>query len=353
MIEQPTQNDQVEGSAPISSTTPRLAAVVPCYKVRRHILGVLEGLRGKVDRVYVVDDCCPEGTGTLVQSSAGYEDVIVLFHEVNQGVGGAVLSGYRKALEDGFEIVVKMDGDGQMDPVYLPALIAPIASGVADYTKGNRFFDIYGVGAMPTLRIFGNAGLSILTKMTSGYWDIMDPTNGFTAIHKTALDALPLDRLERRYLFEIDMLFRLSTIRAVVADVPMPAIYGGETSNLGVAEVLLEFPPKLIVRCFKRFFYMYLLRDFNIGTVEVISGLTSILFGTLFGLYHWYISIQTNQLTSTGTVMIAVLPIVIGFQLLLSGVSFDVANRPTSPLQGRAASVRAARETVDQRCRPG
>jgi dolichol-phosphate mannosyltransferase len=188
---------------------------------------------------------------------------------------------------------------------------------------------------MPSVRLIGNAGLSFIMKATSGYWDIMDPTNGYTAIHRVALQRLPLERLERRYFFECDMLFRLATIRAVVRDVAMPTIYGDEISNLKVSRTLLEFPRRFVSRMIKRFFYMYILRDFNIASVETVLGMILLAFGVAFGVWHWVESVSTGQFATTGTVMLAVLPIVLGVQLLLSAIGFDIANRPDIPLQKR------------------
>jgi dolichol-phosphate mannosyltransferase len=308
--------------------------VVPCYKVeRKQIASVIEGLRGRVTRVYVVDDCCPLRTGEYVRETWPDDFVTVLVHDANQGVGGAVMTGYRQALADGHDIIVKMDGDNQMDPAHLPALVAPLRLGEADYAKGNRFFDIYALSTMPATRLVGNAALSFISKLASGYWHIMDPTNGYTAIHRTALAMLPVGRLQRRYFFESDMLFRLATIRAVVRDVPMPAIYGEETSNLRISRVLVQFPLLFLSRIIKRFFYSYLVRDFNIGSVQTLTGLALLVFGAAFGVWHWLMSVQTGHLASTGTVMVAVLPIIVGIQLLLSAVSYDIANRPETPLQ--------------------
>jgi dolichol-phosphate mannosyltransferase len=322
-----------------SETPLPVAVVIPCYKAKRHIEEVLAGLAGRVRHIYVVDDCCSEKTGRFVQEGWKDANVSVVFLTENQGVGGAVLAGYRQALKDGYEIVVKMDSDNQMDPAYLPALVAPLVHGEADYAKGNRFFDVYSLGAMPMVRLLGNAGLSFIVKMASGYWDIMDPTNGYTAIHRVALRRLPLDRLDRRYFFECDMLFRLATIRAVVRDVPMPARYEDEISNLKVSRVLLEFPWRLFSCMLKRFFYIYILRDFNIGSVETIFGVVLLMFGIIFGVWHWILSAVSGQFASTGTIMLAVLPFVIGAQLLLSALGYDIANRPTNPLAGDASTL--------------
>jgi dolichol-phosphate mannosyltransferase len=310
-----------------------VAVVIPCYRVRRHLGSVISALRGRVDHIYAVDDCCPESSGHYIAETFSERSVTVLFHAANQGVGGAMVTGYRQALRDGHQIVVKLDGDGQMDPRYLPALVAPILRGDADYTKGNRFFDLRLLRNMPNLRLFGNSCLSFVNKLSSGYWDIMDPTNGFTAIGRAALERLDLDLIEPRYFFESDMLFRLSLIRAVVRDVPMRAIYGDEKSSLRIRRVAVEFPCKYMVRAVKRFGYLYLLRDFNMGSLHTLFGAPLILFGLAFGIRHWVESVRSGIPATTGTVMLAVLPIMLGTQLLLSAIGYDIGNRPTEPLQ--------------------
>jgi len=215
----------------------RIAVVIPCFKVRDHVLGVIAAMPPEVERIYVVDDACPEGTGAHVEASCRDARVRVLRNESNQGVGGATLRGYEEALADGADFLVKLDGDGQMDPSRIPSLVAPLADGSADYTKGNRFFDLEDVRSMPAIRLVGNAILSFVNKVASGYWDVMDPTNGYTAIHAVVARALPLRKIARDYFFESDMLFRLSVLRAVVVDVPMAARYGDEVSNLRVSKV--------------------------------------------------------------------------------------------------------------------
>jgi dolichol-phosphate mannosyltransferase len=315
---------------------PTIAVVIPCFKVARHIEAVVAGLLGQVKHIFVVDDACPQGSGTLVENRFVGAPVTVLRHTRNGGVGAAMVTGYRAALAAGYVIIVKVDGDGQMDTGALPALLAPILRGKADYAKGNRFFDIYAVARMPRTRLIGNAALSFITKLSSGYWDVMDPTNGYTAIHRVALEHLPLDCLDTRYFFESDMLFRLSTIRAVVSDVPMPPIYGDEVSNLHIGGILLSFPGRHVIRLAKRFFYLYLLRDFNVGTIMTLASLLFLSFGGVFGAWQWVISAQTGIAATTGTVMLSVLPIIVGVQFLLQALAFDVANLPRRPLQAEA-----------------
>ena len=323
-----------------------VAVVIPSYKVRDHILSVIERIGAVVSRIYVVDDKCPQGTGKFVAEQCRDPRVVVLFHEVNQGVGGAVTTGYRKALTDGADIVVKLDGDGQMDPQLIPAFTSPIERGVADYTKGNRFYAIENLEGMPFVRVFGNAVLSFVNKLSSGYWNVMDPTNGYTAIHASALGALPLSKLERRYFFESDMLFRLNTVRAVVRDVPMRALYGDEESNLNILKVIRDFPSKYLVRFFKRLFYSYVLRDLNVCSIQMFAGIPMILFGALYGAYNWYLSATNGTAAHTGTIMLAVLPVMVGVQLLLSAISFDVGNIPSTPLQETLSAVKVPTKVV-------
>jgi dolichol-phosphate mannosyltransferase len=311
----------------------KVGVVIPCFKVRDHIMGVIAKIGPQVHKIYVVDDRCPVGSGNFVRSECRDPRVTVLFNEKNLGVGGATMTGYARALTDECDIVVKLDGDGQMDPSLIPVLIAPLVNGDADYTKGNRFFSPENLEGMPTLRLVGNTALSFISKMSSGYWSVMDPTNGFTAIHATALSLLPLQKIDQRYFFESDILFRLNTIRAVVRDVPMKAVYADEESNLKIGKVLREFPIKHLKRVIKRLAYNYLLRDFNVCSLELLAGMIFLLFGVFFGGYQWYQHMNTTTSAPTGTIMLAVLPIIIGVQLLLAAITLDVMNVPRDPLQ--------------------
>lgn len=233
----------------------KIAVVIPCYKVENHILDVIEKIGDTVSNIYVVDDACPNQSGKLVQKNCTDPRVCVLFNEKNLGVGGAVMNGYKRAVEDHCEIIVKLDGDGQMNPKLIPLFTTPIEKRVADYTKGNRFFYLDQIKKMPKLRVFGNAVLSIMTKFSSGYWNIFDPTNGFTAIHHDTLTKLPLEKISKGYFFESDMLFRLNMVRAVVVDIPMEAVYGSEVSNLTIGRIVGEFFVKNIKNFFKRIYF--------------------------------------------------------------------------------------------------
>lgn len=309
----------------------RIAVVIPCYKVKRHILGVITGIGDEVWRIYVVDDACPDGSGEHVEVLCLDPRVRVIYHEHNQGVGGAVMTGYREAIADDAEIIVKLDGDGQMDTSLIPYFIEPILAGEADYTKGNRFFDLEEINAMPKLRLFGNAVLSLMTKLSSGYWDLFDPTNGYTAIHAEVVRHLPFSKISRRYFFETDILFRLNTLRAVVVDVPMNAKYGDEVSNLRISKIVGEFLIKHVRNFMKRVFYNYYLRDMSLASIELPLGLVLLLAGTGYGGYHWLESARVGVVTPAGTVMLAALPILMGLQLILAFVGFDIASVPRRP----------------------
>lgn len=310
----------------------KVAVVIPCYKVKKHILEVISQIGSEVDAIYVVDDDCPEASGAYVKSKCEDTRLKVIFHQKNQGVGGAVISGYSYAIAEGATIIIKIDGDGQMDPKLIPKFIKPIANGLTDYVKGNRFFELEFLTEMPKVRLMGNAVLSFISKMASGYWDIMDPTNGYTAIHTSVLKMIPLHKVDKRYFFESDMLFRLNILRAVVYDLPIPAKYGTEVSNLKIGKVIFDFPGKYFNRCFKRIFYNYFLRDFNIGSVELIIAGILISAGSIFGLFHWYLSFTRGIIATSGTVMLSSLPIILGFQSLLAAVNYDVANVPKIPI---------------------
>lgn len=309
-----------------------IAVVIPCYRTRGRILDVLSRIDANVSRIYVVDDACPEGTGDLVEASHADDRVRVLRHERNRGVGAAVVTGYRAALADGAQIVVKIDGDGQMDPAQLSRLVAPIAAGAADYAKGNRFYDFALLQDMPRVRLLGNALLSLVNKISSGYWNVMDPTNGYTAIHRVALEALPLGKIDNGYFFESDMLFRLYTVRAVVRDVPLRARYADESSNLRIGRVLRDFPGKYVSATLKRIFYSYFLRDFNAGTLQLASGLLLLSLGSAYGVTKWINSSVSGFPTTSGAVMLAALPVLVGVQLLLGALQFDIQNVPRTPL---------------------
>jgi glycosyltransferase involved in cell wall biosynthesis len=327
-----TEHDMM---SPGPATHGRVAVVIPSYKVRPFILGVISSVPTFVSRIYVVDDACPDGSGKHVDANNKDSRVRVIYHPVNQGVGGAVMTGYSAAIADDMDVIVKIDGDGQMDPALIAEFVRPILDGEADYTKGNRFYDLESLGNMPKLRVFGNASLSLLAKISTGYWDLFDPTNGFTAIHTDVAKRLPFARISSRYFFETDVLFRLGTFRATVVDVPMDAKYGDEVSNLHISKIFGEFLTKHLTNACKRVFYNYFLRDMSVASIELVFGIVTLLFGVTFGGYHWIHSAATHSSTPVGTVIIAALCLLFGFQLVLAFINYDVSHVPTRAIHRR------------------
>ncbi|WP_413719773.1 glycosyltransferase family 2 protein [Silicimonas sp. MF1-12-2] len=311
----------------------KIAVVVPCFRVTDHVLDVISRIDERVAKIYAVDDACPDGSGDHIEANVTDPRVTVLRHKVNKGVGGAVVTGYHAALADGMDIVVKIDGDGQMPPEIMNNFTRPIELGEADYVKGNRFFSRGAVKSMPPMRLFGNAILSFMTKLSSGYWSVFDPTNGYTAIHSRTLAALDLDLLAERYFFESDVLIRIGELRAVVFDVPMRAVYGAEISGLAIRSVLFDFLFRHMYATVRRIVYQYFLRDFSIASLNLAVGLPLLFFGVVFGSIKWSESMSSGEVASTGTVMLSVLPIISGLQMLLFFFSSDIESEPKRPLQ--------------------
>ncbi len=310
----------------------RIAVVIPAYKVKRHIESVVNSITSPVELIIVVDDACPEKSGEYIKLVSKRKNLEVLTHDKNLGVGAAMKTGYRHALEKGMDIVIKMDGDGQMDSTKINVLIKPLMLKNADYTKGNRFYYTDQIRLMPRNRVFGNIALTFFSKLSSGYWNIFDPNNGFTAINRSALERINLEKLSDRYFFESDMLFHLSLARAVVLDVPLPPIYGDEASNLSIKKTLVEFPVKHLKNFIKRIFYSYILRDFTFATVALFFGGILSVAGLTLGTYNFIHSYSLGQATPTGTQVLVLFTSLSGLQLLLSFLSYDIQSTPKVPL---------------------
>jgi glycosyltransferase involved in cell wall biosynthesis len=321
------------------------AVIIPSYKVEKTIVGVIDSIGAEVEAIYVVDDLCPNDTAGVVERAVTDPRVRIIRNHVNQGVGGATLEGMRIACADGYKLLIKIDGDGQMDPAMIPTFLQTVSSGMADVSKGNRFFEFEGLQTMPKLRLFGNAGLSFLSKMSTGYWDVFDPTNGFICIHADVFNLLPLDKIEKRYFFESDLLFRLSLTGARVVDVPMHAYYGDEVSSLSALREFMPFLRNNARNAIKRILYCYFMRDFNIGSLSLVLGIFLLIFGICFGLSEW----GWDEPATAGTVMIAALPLILGFQFLIGFLTVDIKSAPASALHQRLAPAVAIRRSMKHR----
>ena len=323
----------------VSNTVSRLGnvensvwVVIPCYNVAEHIEAVIERIDLDVIGIVAVNDASKDDTFRILESLNSNKRLFVIENESNLGVGGSTKRGFEFAFSHGATIAVKLDGDGQMDPKLISELVAPIFKGQAEYVKGNRFINIDQVISMPKIRLFGNIALSFLTKLSSGYWEIFDPNNGFVAISKKSFELIPIAKVDNRYFFESDMLFRLHLARAVVQDFPMPTKYGTEVSGLKEFRAFFEFGYKHQKNFFKRILIEYYLRDFNLGSIQLPIGLGLSLFGGLYGFTN-FLHYQSLELpTPTGTQIVVAMSVLSGLQLLLSFFAFDVSNSPKKPI---------------------
>jgi dolichol-phosphate mannosyltransferase len=311
-----------------------IAAVLPAYNVSREMGAVLRSLPQLFTTIVVVNDASADQTGVIADRYAELDRrIVVVHHDRNQGVGGAMITGFRTAVNAGADVVVKIDADGQMPLWLVPELIAPLLSGAADYTKGNRFRDFQAVRAMPLARRVGNVALSFLAKAATGYWRVFDPTNGFVAIRSDVLSQLPLQKVDPSYYFEISMLSNLYLIGAVVREVPMPARYAGETSSLSIPRVLRQFPGRLLASLARRLVLKNFVYDFNLASLDLAAGIPLFVTGLAFGIWNWIrYSAQLHAAAPTGTVVLPALMIMVGVQLLLSAAQYDLEAVPRDPV---------------------
>jgi dolichol-phosphate mannosyltransferase len=307
--------------------TDKIAVVIPAYKVAAHIIKVVEAIGKQVSEIIVVDDKCPQNSGLLVMKKCKDKRLKVLYNSKNLGVGGSMIIGYKEALKSHPAFVVKIDGDGQMDPNLISTFIQALQKTGADYAKGNRFADPENLKIMPKKRIFGNLVLSFFAKFSTGYWNVFDPNNGFTVIRGNVLNQIPLDKISNGYFFESDMLFRLSLISAEVIDIPMKPIYGEEKSNLNISKSLFEFTFKHNKNFLKRIAYNYFLRDFNLASMELILAVNFLFFGTTLGGINLIQAIESNSSMSVGLLVLISILIISGLQLLLNFLNFDMSTR--------------------------
>ncbi|EGV31328.1 glycosyl transferase family 2 [Thiorhodococcus drewsii AZ1] len=308
-----------------------IAVVVPCYNESLLIGRVIETMPAFVDRIFVVDDVSRDETCTIVQ---GYVDkdpdrLVLIRHAVNQGVGGAIATGYKAARDEGIEVTAVMAGDAQMDPAELESIVQPVLSGEYDYTKGNRLFSGEAWQMIPRVRYLGNAMLSLLTKIASGYWNVADSQSGYTAISLKALRTIDWDQMYRRYGQPNDLLTRLNIYDFRVKDIPIRPIYGiGEKSGIRPLRMI----PRLSLLLHRLFWYRmlqkYVIRDFHPLLFFYIAGTVLFPTGFLFGFYLVTLRLFHGPVAATSA-LFAMFLFMSGLQFLLFAMWMDMEHNRT------------------------
>lgn len=306
----------------------KVIAVIACYKTSKIAPIVVREALSYVDNIICVDDACPEKTGLRIKSLVNDERVVFKYHRSNKGVGAAMKTGINTALEMSPNIIVKIDSDGQMDPKLIPSLIKPIVDSSADVVKGNRFTDPSVRLKMPFFRFVGNLGLSFITKLSTGYWELFDPTNGFIAFNTNIKDRIKFHKLDNRYFFETDFLFRCSINDLIVLEMPMESVYKKDNvSSMNIFFEIFKYSYKNTKIFFKRILYQYFIFDFNIGSLYLLIGIPSLIFALVLGLRIFYLVINgfgTVQLIQT----IFLASTIISVQSIISFLYYDVTQKP-------------------------
>jgi glycosyltransferase involved in cell wall biosynthesis len=301
----------------------RVAVVVPAYDEELLIADTIRGIPKLVDRIYVVDDRSKDATAERARG-AGDKRVEVIVHERNEGVGAAIVTGYKRAVEERMDVVCVMAGDNQMDPAELEALALPVARGELDYHKANRLFTGQAWQLIPRTRYLGNAILSLLTKIASGYWHIADSQAGYTAIGLPILELLDLDRVYKRYGFPNDLLVHLNVWNARVRDFPSRPIYGvGERSGIRLRKVVPTISWLLLKGFFWRMKEKYVIRDFHPLVFFYVLGFLMSVLGLALGIAEVVLRAMGNQITAATVVLVALL-LIFGSQFTLFAMWFDM-----------------------------
>ena len=306
------------------------AIVITYYNASAKITEVIKAIPDFINYVIIVDDCSKEPLpkDEILFFKNAFTDIVFLKNPVNYGVGGATKSGFLKAMELEVDIVIKIDADNQMDLKFLPVMINSLISNEADYVKGNRFRDLKALKKMPFVRRFGNLILSFLIKISTGYWNVFDPTNGYFALKANVLKQIDFDKISNRYFFETSLIAELYYLDIRIKDITMPAIYNDEKSNMKVWQMPLLFSWNLLKLFIKRIVKQYFLYDFNIGSIYILFGFPLFIFGVSYGVFNWIYYSTKHILTPTGTIMLVTLSIILGFQLLLQAIQYDIINSP-------------------------
>jgi dolichol-phosphate mannosyltransferase len=308
-----------------------LAVIIPAYNSEKTILSVIKKIPDYVDWIIVVNDKSSDNTAKVV-SEISDSRVILISNNKNMGVGGAMIAGFKKALELKSYFIAKIDSDDQMDPQYLDRFARVCLHYNCDYVKANRFGHLDALPSMPRKRLIGNICLSFLTKLVSGYWNVFDPQNGYIMITRKILRRLDLRRIDNGYFFENSMLILLNIMRAKIGEIYLPAQYGSEVSSMKLTNILCTFPKKLCYGFIYRIYNKYFFRSLSPFFILLSFGFTFCAGGFIWGSWAWYQSITTGIPATTGTVVLALLPIILGWSALLQAFVLDAQDAGQSIL---------------------
>lgn len=301
--------------------------VIPAYNEERLIEKTLEILPTFVDYAIVVNDGSKDNTLNILKSLKNTNKKLIVVDNVkNQGVGATVVNGFRRGIESDADIIGVMAGDAQCDPNYISKMIDRLIDTDSDYIKANRFVHRDALAKMPTYRRIGNIFITILTKFSTGYYSIFDSQNGYGVFRRAILEKISFDLIGKRYDYENTLLIALSIAGAKVKDEPVPAIYGDEVSSIKFLPTAYNALSANFIGFWRRIYYKYVLFNFHPIALFLFSGIFLIGFGTLFALFITYRRLADEFSPSTGTIMIAVIPLFLGFQLLLSAITMDMNN---------------------------
>mgnify|MGYP001179860920 CR=1 FL=1 len=305
-----------------------IGVVIPCFMGSSITIKIVREVLEFADHVVLVDDQCPNSTGEIIATKINNPKLHIIFNKINLGVGGSSKNGFAWLLDKDCDIILKVDADGQISASDIPRMCGPILRNECDSTKGNRFTNLDKILSMPKTRLIGNVALSFISKISTGYWELFDPTNGFVAFRSNVLRSINLRKTDDRFFFETDLLFRCSLKNICIKNVDIEPIYNNSYSSLNPIKEIPNFffrHSKLII---KRVIYQYFILDFNPGSIEIVLSFILALFSFLFGIFCIYLSHITGNLTSAGTASLFSISVIVSIQLFLSFIYYDCAIRP-------------------------
>ena len=304
-----------------------IGVAIPCYMSGKQAIKTVQQTLKFADYIVAIDDACPINTGKLIKSYVNSEKLYIIYNKVNQGVGGATKLGFDWLMKNNCDIILKIDSDGQMNPADIPKMCEPIIKQRCEATKGNRFTNLDKISRIPKIRLIGNIALSFITKLSTGYWELFDPTNGFIVFRKDVLERINLSKTDNRYFFETDLLFRCALKNIYIKNIEIDPIYNNVHSSVNPIKEFPNFFIKHIKLIFKRIFYQYIVLDFNPGSIELILSVFAGFYAIFLGLISVYKSNSTGILTSAGTVSLFTISMIICVQLLVSFLYYDCTIR--------------------------